>query len=108
MKPIGLLLIGIVAGVLLAHLIAEIVMTIVTKKMDKRKMVHGDNGITVELLPCPFCGTNTQDFVEKEKGGIKTFAMMCQNCGARTGYYLKPIDALFSWNANADREFKNN
>ena len=107
MKPIGLVLIGIVVGVILAHLIAEIIVKITTKKINKRKVMHGDNGITVELLPCPFCGTNTQDFVEKEKDGVKTFAMTCQTCGARTGYYLKPIEALFSWNATVDRNFKN-
>lgn len=103
----ALILIGIVAGVLLAHIVAEIIVRAATKKVNRRKVIHGDNGITVELLPCPFCGTNAQDFVEKEDEGVVTFAMTCQTCGARTGYYLKPIDALFSWNANMKRDFKN-
>lgn len=107
MKPIALLLIGLVAGILISHIVAEITVVVIRKKLDKRKVIQGQDGFSVELLPCPFCGANTQDVLREEVDGIEVTAMTCQTCGARTGYYTRPIEAVVAWNSTAEREFQN-
>jgi Lar family restriction alleviation protein len=107
MKPIAMLLIGIVGGVILAHIIAEITVATVRKKLNKRNVIQGQDGFSVELLPCPFCGANTQDIIREEVNEMTVTAMTCQTCGARTGYYIRPIEAVIAWNSTAEREFKN-
>lgn len=51
-----------------------------------------------ELLPCPFCGSRNQ-IIEQMNGTIKTFKVLCDHCGASTGFTDK--SATENWNQRA-------
>ena len=56
---------------------------------------------TVELKPCPFCGSNE---IEMEDNAY----MRCISCGASSGWKDDPVSAINAWNSRANEEEKDN
>ena len=54
-----------------------------------------------ELLPCPFCGAAEHLHIEHLEGTIlhPAYRVLCDNCGASTGYTDK--DCRADWNTRA-------
>ena len=54
------------------------------------KPMMNDDG----LLECPFCGSD--EAYECSNGGFRS--VICNRCGCRTEWWLKPFLAVNSWN----------
>lgn len=54
------------------------------------KPMMNDDG----LLECPFCGSD--EAYECSNGGFRS--VICNQCGCRTEWWLKPLVAVNSWN----------
>lgn len=58
-----------------------------------------------ELKPCPFCGAD-YGFLEIIKCGVTgsshVYAVMCCECGGRSGRAETKDDAVEAWNRRAD------
>ena len=61
------------------------------------------------VRPCPFCGNRILQLREHEPDGIrmftKRFSVLCNwdygGCGAESGYYYSPEEAIDIWNRRA-------
>jgi|ERR1044071_4912270 Lar family restriction alleviation protein len=67
----------------------------------------------IELLPCPFCGSNdlyydtVSSVTYKELEKIKTylFVINCEDCSVSGGEYYHPEDAAEAWNKRTYETF---
>lgn len=50
-----------------------------------------------DLLPCPFCGSSELH----EEGGIETFRIGCDDCGAEGPTGVDELEATAAWNDRA-------
>ena len=63
------------------------------------------------LKPCPFCGADVESGVHidvvvsfDELEDDTHYGVICENCGARIGYFKILEEAVEAWNRNKSRE----
>lgn len=68
--------------------------------------VGGDN-VDEKLKPCPFCGADVESGVHidvvvsfNELKDDTHYGVICENCGARIGYFKILEEAVEAWNKN--------
>lgn len=64
----------------------------------------------IELLPCPFCGSNKIEWGEEDWGGATYSYIGCEECGCRSNSYRQDENAIKTWNTrslNNDPKDKN-
>ena len=66
--------------------------------------VGGDN-VDEKLKPCPFCGADKENGVHidvvvsfDELEDDTHYGVICENCGARCGYFKRMTEAVETWN----------
>lgn len=64
-----------------------------------------------KLKPCPFCGADKENGVHidvvvsfNELKDDTHYGVICENCGARCGYFKRLTEAVETWNKNKSRE----
>lgn len=79
---------------------------------DYKRMV-GEEVMNAEkrLKPCPFCGADIESGVHidvvvsfDELEDDTHYGVICENCGARIGYFKILEEAVEAWNRNKSRE----
>jgi len=65
----------------------------------------GENEDSLELKPCPFCGTKVDMEVMKYANGESNFHVECPECGATSGPVCDTRkEAARLWNQRADEK----
>ena len=93
------LAIGMVAGTILTLILMEVYVKRKLGDLTDHQVFKGNNGFSIELLPCPHCGANDEYILEKNINDKKHVSIMCNHCGAGTGYYENLVDAIINWNS---------
>lgn len=93
------LIVGIPVGVIVSMIIADIIISKKIKEASRHTAIRGKNGFSVELLPCPHCGSND---LELMVGGNDSYAIKCNNCKTQTAYFESAVDLVKIWNARVE------
>jgi Lar family restriction alleviation protein len=58
-----------------------------------------------ELKPCPFCGSEANEYELSERSidcfdalWLYKFTVICEKCGCRTDKFNQPAEAIEAWN----------
>ena len=83
------------------------------EKMLKKteKILQAGKSKKKQLKPCPFCGADVESGVHidvvvsfDELEDDTHYGVICENCGARIGYFKILEEAVEAWNRNKSRE----
>lgn len=77
----------------------------------KITIVDWGDKVDEKLKPCPFCGADVESGVHidvvvsfDELEDDTHYGVICENCGARIGYFKILEEAVEAWNRNKSRE----
>ena len=92
-------LVGIFIGVILAIIIADRSLARKAKLAEKRSSMMLENGFSMELSPCPHCGSNSIHLNKYDVGGKIHYSLKCDLCGSQTAYFESAVKLAQIWNS---------
>lgn len=103
------LLVGLI-GCVVTFIFIDVIFVWRTLKIKKvrtqPKNISRKPGTTINLYQCPFCGQSVQVLITEEKDGRNYYSIVCDaqegGCGASTGKYADPLDAVLMWNVRPE------